>query len=246
MLNENRLIRERKGLILLGVVAIAGHLLGVAADIYSAYVPGVDLQLGPITSLSLANIAPLFEAKPLAQAKIGHYLAIFFIPLGLCGIFQVFVGLRPSRNKSAAIFLILGTLGLIYATFYHGTLAFLIGALHQSSLEVGSETVGLVSYFNSLSEPLGRVLLVADVLVSSLYVLVIMFRSTYFPKLMAVFNPLIIQLVLSLLIMVVPHPLNQLIWLTVFNASLVIWYFGTTIVLSKYKSVSFQLNSNHS
>jgi hypothetical protein len=237
MFSEGVITKQRKGLIVLGLIAIGGHLVGVAADIYSGYVPSVDVQLGSITSIALENIAPLFITKSLAQARIGHYLAIFFIPLGLAGILQVFLASKPSQNKLAFTFLAMGVLGIVYATFYHGTLAFVIGALQQSSFELGGAYVAgandFVDYFNSLSEPLGRVLLGADVLVSSLYVLIVLRGSTHFSRWMAAYNPVVIQLVLSSLILIAPQPLNQLIWLTVFNASMVLWYLGLTLVLSR-------------
>jgi hypothetical protein len=101
----------------------------------------------------LENIAPLFITKSLAQARIGHYLAIFFIPLGLAGILQVFLASKPSQNKLAFTFLAMGVLGIVYATFYHGTLAFVVGALQQSSFELGGVYVAgandFVDYFNS-------------------------------------------------------------------------------------------------
>lgn len=228
---------QSRHVILFGLVAIAGHLLGVLADVYSGFVPSVDAQLGPVTSLSLANIAPLLRAKPLAQARIGHFLAIFFIPLGLSGIWQVFTGLDPSRNKLSLVFLVSGMLGIIYATFYHGTLAFVVGALQAQPLATGGSSginpIDLVEYFNSLSEPLSWVLLMADLLVSLLYVFLVWARPTSFPRWMAVVNPISIQLVLSLLILAAPHPVSQLLWLTVFNASLAIWYIVTTTVLSR-------------
>jgi len=237
MFIETILLKHRKGLIILGLIAIAGHSTGVAADIFSGYAPGVDAQLGPITSLSLDNIAPLFVAKSLPHARLGHYLAIIFIPFGLTGILMVFLGLAPSENKLAYAFLAMGGLGIIYATFYHGTLAFIIGALQQSSIEFGSssgvETRQLVCYFNSLSEPLGQVLLIADMLVSCLFAFIVLRKKTHYPKWMAVYNPVVIQLALYISFLIAPHPLNQLIWLTVFNVSMVVWFVGLTIVLAR-------------
>lgn len=231
---------QKKWFIVLGLIAVAGHLLGIAADLYSGFVPSVNVSLGPITSLSLDNIAPLFEAKSLAQARIGHYLAIFFIPLGILGIWQIFLGLDPAGNNQAFAFLVLGTLGIVYATFYHGTLAFIIGALQHQSLNMSGSSAessaDLVVYFNSLSEPLGLVLLIADFLVSGIFAAIVLYRETFFPKWMAAFNPVTIQLTLSLLILVVPHPLSQLVWLTVFNTSLAIWYSGVTVALSRSAS----------
>jgi hypothetical protein len=227
----------KKWFFMLGAIAIFGHLVGMAADLYSGFAPSVDLSLGPITSLSLENIAPLFAAKDLAQALTGHYLAIFFIPLGILGIWQVVLGLSPKINWGTAIFLILGTLGIVYATFYHGTLAFITAIIQHQSAVAGTDAVsladGLLKYANSLSEPLGTVLLIANFLVSGLYAVLVLFRKTFFPRWMAAFNPVSIQLALSALIWLLPQPLNQLLWLIVFNGSMAIWYVGTTRVLTK-------------
>jgi hypothetical protein len=223
--NQDHLVRKR--ILILGTVAILGHLLGIIADLLSGFSPSTQVSLGNVTSLSLNNIAPLLAAKPLNEARIGHYLAILFIPLGLCGVYQVYQGLAPRQNKAALLVLLPGSLGLVYATFYHGTLAFVIGALQE-----GVDTP-LLSYFNSLSEPLSTILLLADVSVSLSFVYVVLSRETHFQRWMAAVNPLTIQLALSLLIWITPHPVDQALWLTVFNLSLSIWYAVTTWTLAR-------------
>lgn len=217
----------RKRILVLGAVAITGHLLGLIADLFSGFSPSAQVSLGSVTSLALNNIAPLLAAKPLNEARIGHYLAILFIPLGLCGVYQVYQGLAPRQNKAALLVLLPGSLGLVYATFYHGTLAFIIGALQ------GGATASLLSYFNSLSEPLSTTLLLADVSVSLTFVYLVLTRETHFQRWMVAINPLTIQMGLSLLIWITPHPVDQALWLTVFNLSLSIWYVFTTWTLTQ-------------
>lgn len=233
---EGSMLR-RRNIIILGGLGILGHLLGIVADIGTGYAPGVRTDLASIASLSLANIAPLLQAKPLIEVRIGHYLAIFFIPLGLFGMWQVYRALLPARNRLALPFLLVGGFGLIYATFYHGTLGFIAAAL-QAQREVATvgepapETMrAMLAFFNSLSEPLGSVLMLVDLGASLLFAGAVWFGDTRFPRWLAAVNPLSIQLVLSLLIWFAPHPLQQLLWLTVFNLSLALWYLSTTAVL---------------
>lgn len=230
----------KKGqIIAAGLVAIIGHAVGVVADLATGYAPTVQADLGSITSLALENIAPLLQAKQLDEVRVGHYLAILFIPLGIFGIWQVYQGLRPHQNRLALPFLLAGTFGLIYATFYHGTLGFIAGALQaqQRALATAQFAQDImhqsVLFFNSLSQPLGALLLLVDLIVVLLYVLNLWFRETSFPRWMIAVNPLTIQGLLTLAIWVVPHPLNQALWLTVFNLSLVIWYTVTTVILSR-------------
>jgi len=230
---------RRRQIVTVGIVAITGHAVGVVADLASGYAPTVQAELGSITSLALENIAPLLRAKPLDEVRVGHYLALLFIPLGIFGIWQVYQGLRPHQNRLALPFLLAGTFGLIYATFYHGTLGFIAAALQaqQQALATGQFAQDImhqsVLFFNSLSEPLGALLLLVDLIVVLLFVLNLWFRETFFPRWMIVVNPLTIQGLLALAIWVAPHPLNQVLWLIVFNLSLVIWYTVTTVVLSR-------------
>lgn len=229
----------RRRIITLGVMAIVGHAAGVAADLASGYAPAAEVELGAITSLSLGNIAPLLRAKPLDEVLIGHYLAIFFIPLGLFGIWQVYQGLKPQKNRFALPFLLAGTFGLIYASFYHGTLGFVAGALQaqQQALAAGELAQDItrqsVFFFNSLSEPLGTLLLLVDLIVILLFVFNVWFKETFFPRWMIAVNPLTIQGLITILIWFAPHPLNQALWLTVFNLSLAIWYTATTFAYSR-------------
>ena len=230
---------KRERIITLGFVAITGHAVGVVADLASGYAPMVQAELGSITSLALENIAPLLRAKPLDEIRVGHYLAILFIPLGLFGIWQVYQGLRPHQNRLALPFVLAGTFGLIYATFYHGTLGFVARALQAQEQALGTVeraqeiTQQSVLFFNSLSEPLGTLLLLVDLIVTLLFVVNVWFKETYFSRWMVALNPLTIQVVLTLGIWVTPHPLNQALWLSVFNLSLAIWYMVTSVVLSR-------------
>ena len=232
---------KKKWLVVLGLVGILGHMVGIAADLFSGFVPTLEVELGVITSLSLESIAPLFVAKSLAEARIGHYLAVLFIPLGIAGIIQIFFMLKPQRNPGAYAFLGLGSLGVMYGTFYHGTLAFVIAALQAepSLLPLGGQgTILLLEYVNSLSEPFSGLLLGADILVSVVFIWIVMAGRTAFAKWMAAFNPLSIQLVLNGMLLLAPAPFDQIVWLTVFNSSLAIWFMGTTISIRRSEKSS--------
>jgi hypothetical protein len=224
-----------KQVIVLGSLAVLGHGLGMVADVATGYAPPVEANLTQISSLALDDIAPLLQAKPLGELLIGHYLALFFIPLGLFGIWQVYQGLNPQRNRTAVLFLLTGTFGLIYATFYHGTLGFVAGALQAQDAMAAGVRPEMLDFFNALSEPLGKVLLLVDAIVSLFFGAIVWLKKTSFPRWLAVFNPLTIQLFLSFFVWLSPHPLNQLLWLTVFNLSLVLWYATTTVVLSRQR-----------
>lgn len=230
----------RRNVIILGALAVFDHLLGIVADVGTGYAPSIQTDLSSIASLSLANIAPLLQAKSLNEVRTAHYLAIIFIPLGLFGVWQVYKALLPGRNRLALPFLLVGGFGLIYATFYHGTLGFIAGALQAQRAvaamgEPAPESVrAMLSFFNSLSEPLGSVLLLADLAASLLFAGTVWFGDTRFPRWLAAVNPLTLQMVISLLIWFAPHPLQQLLWLTVFNLSLALWYVSTTTILLRW------------
>lgn len=229
-----RLLAGPGTLALFGALAIVGHGVGIVADVYSGYSPGVAVELGPVTSLSLANIGPLLAEVSLADARIGHYLAVCFIPLGIFGVWQVFIALRPAAGS--LLFLVLGTLCVAYGTFYHGTLAFLTGALQ--GLWDGTRAdpeLSLVTYFNGLSEPLGQVLLFGNLFVSALYAFLVGSGRSRFPRWFAAVNPVIIQLGLSVVILLAPRPVDRLLWLTVFNTSFVAWYGATTAYLVRLR-----------
>lgn len=233
-MKEKQTLFSKKLFLIFGLTAIVAHLVGIAADLYSGVAPEVNTSLGSITSLSLENIGPLFANKLLEEARIGHYLAIFAIPIGLAGIVQVFLALNPFRNRLALLFLIPGALGVIYGTFYHGTLAFVIGAvqletLQRELLDGGSFTP--VTYFNSLSAPLGTVLLITDFLVSG-----VLCHNHTDPT--NALSPLDCrsQSHLDSVSNESAHsgstpPANKIVWLTVFKASFALWYSWTTITL---------------
>ena len=218
-------MRTKSVLLWFGALAILGHVAGMAADVYSGFTPGARVDLGSATLLSFGEIAPLLAANSLSDARTGHYLAVLFIPLGIFGVLQVVAALRPRRHPEALAVLLLGVLTVAYGTFFHGSLAFVTGALHGEAV--------LLPYFNSLSEPFGRLLLAGNVAVSLLFALIVAFRSTAFPRAFALWNPLVIQLGLLVVIAVSPYPLDHLLWLTLFNASLALWYLGCTAAIAQ-------------
>ncbi|WP_405220853.1 hypothetical protein [Lentisalinibacter sediminis] len=221
-------MQGKTALMLFGALAILGHCAGMATDVYSGFAAGVRIGLVSATSLSFEHVAPLFQAISLADARTGHYLAVLFIPLGIFGVLQIFAALNPRQHPETYALLLFGILTVVHGMFFHGSLAFVAGALQTES--------ELLPYFNSLSQPFGKLLLAGDVLVSGIFVLIAAFRVTVFPRLFALWNPVLIQAALLMLIALAPYPLDHLLWLTLFNASLALWYLGTTIVIGKSAS----------
>ncbi len=235
----NQKKNENKPRVLLGFLGVLGHLAGVLADNFTAYsVQGVETFAGSpydLTSL-LENFAPLFLHKPHWHLVLGHYLAIFGIPVGAFGLWFVYQAFKPAAKGLSLSFLCLGFLTYFGGVVYHSTFGF-VGTLlrekESASVEIQEMVSNMITQFKDFTVPLAMILITGILFTSILIVYAIAFRHTIFPRWMWVVNPFLLQLLFTLLTFVVPLELQVFLTISAYNLSLLIFYLVSTLVVWK-------------
>jgi hypothetical protein len=136
----------------------------------------------------------MLEHVPLKRASIGHFFAVFGAPLYFAGYYGLREFLKKSSETLANMLLILGVL------------AFFIGGIWISSRYFGAEVLqrsqGTADYsfylqsYEDHYQVLVWVLRIIIALLSVVYVLLIMKNKQGLPKWLAIFNPLVLLIII--------------------------------------------------
>jgi len=230
-MNSNQTIR------ILGIVGIAGGLLAVAADVFSGYSTNPS-GMGTAISLSLRAVSDLLRAKPHWQLVLGHYLAIFGIPIeGVFVVAHTYLALKRAGRRVSRIFLYGGLYLVPVGVAYHATYGF-IGEIVQRGDQALLEQAAV--YF----EPFGLA-------VAGLYLALMLFWTalifsgrTLYPRWMAVVSPLGVMLLSQLLLFVVPDGstgVRAFITVTGLNLPITLWAIVSTIYLWDRAAIDLSL-----
>lgn len=206
-----------------GVVAIASGLGAIAADIASGWSATPDSTMGTALSLQIEDVAPLLVVKSHTSLLWGHYLALFFIPLGILGIWYISVLLGPAGRKWSVSFLVLGTLTYAAGTAYHITFGFVAIILQH-------DNVALTQQIAPFFEPFGTVVIVG--LVASMIPLIggILTGRTIYSRWAIALTPVPLQFGLSAVAKLLPASLENLVIVTGINASMTLFLILSMII----------------
>jgi hypothetical protein len=177
-----------------GLVAVFAALLGVVADLALQYTPNAAHLLSD-QSLYFLDVSP-------SRLFFGHYLGIVAILAEIAGFWQVYCALGPGRSRLALLFFLISSFGAMRGASFHGTAIF-VGLTLQAQNAAGAAShqafSGLLASFDLARVGLAIPALLGIVLSSLLYMFVVGFRSSDYPRWMAICNPLTFILLIVVL-----------------------------------------------
>lgn len=212
----------------LGAVATFGAFMGVLADLFSAWSPNTN-EMATAFSVSLDNIAGLYEGKPRWTYVLGNYLGVYFIPLHILGFFLVFQALKPANAKWARAFLVVALYLTPIGVGLHGSLAF-VGDVIRSG------DAGLIHGIRDYWQPWAYSVALGYLMASALILTLILTGRSLYPRWMALVSPLSVAALSAILIAVLPDSANGLkafLSLTGLNLPLMILFAVTTWIFWK-------------
>lgn len=176
-------------------VALVAALLGAVADVLLLYNPAGGYELNDyVFTLDI----------PPTRMLIGHYLGIFFIPLEMLGLFQVYRALKPA-GPTLSWGVIISALYLGFpGVVYHATVGFTASFLRSATNNPAVDMQATWEYVRLLSDPLAAVLPVGFFIMSGLLIYTILKQPTLYPRWMAACTPLTFYLLCVLAYLVVP------------------------------------------
>lgn len=190
-------------------IAIVAALLGAVADVLLLYSPNGGYETGDYQFLLYITTERII---------IGHYIGLFFIPLAMLGLFQVYRSLKPAGGAWPWI-IVLGALFIGYpGVAYHGMVAFIHTLVSQ-----GTADEALLEHMRLLSEPVGGVLALGGGIVSVLFLYIVLKKDTRYPKWMAFANPGVFYLIIALSYLLVP-PVGNVLLPAAFNLSFMLFF----------------------
>lgn len=220
----------------LGLLATLGALIGVLADVFSAWSPSTS-QMATALSVDLDNIVGLYAEKPRWTYVLGNYLGVFFIPLHSLGFFLVFLALKPASVKWARIFLMLAIYLTAIGVGMHGTLAFVGDIVRSGDPDLLN---GIRDYWQPWAYSLG----LGYAILSMLILALILTGRSHLPRWTASVSPIALLVYSSILIANLPDSATSLkafLSLTGLNLPLLIFFPITTWALARRSDLSLSL-----
>jgi hypothetical protein len=211
----------------LGIVGIAGSLLAVAADVFSGYSTNAS-GMGTAISLSLDVVSDLLRTKPHWQLVLGHYLAVFGIPVeGVFVVAHTYLALKRAGRTLSRVFLYGGLCLVPIGVAYHATYGF-IGEIVQRGDQALLDQVAV--YF----EPFGLAAAALYLALMLFWTALILSGRTLYPRGMAIASPLGIMLLSQLLLSVVTEGstgVRTFVTVTGLNLPITLWAITSTVYL---------------
>jgi hypothetical protein len=170
-----------------GLVAVLGAIVGMMGDYCLLYAPGGGYMDGDYAFL---------RDIPNGRLIWGHYLGILAIPFEAAGLYLVWLGLQPLGKKTALGSVLVGVYVMFVGVAYHGGVYPLADAVRMGG--------GQMEAFRPFNEPLGLAFAATFFLLITGLTIAILRGKTLFPKIMAVFSPIVSYSLVMVLYFVLP------------------------------------------
>jgi hypothetical protein len=207
-----------------GVIAILAAAVAIVADLVLQFTTNTA-HLMSRQSLYLLDVPP-------GRLLLGHYLGVAAILVETVGFWQVYRALKPAGEGYALSFFLINAFGAMLGAAFHGTFVFVGLTLQAQSRMSGSANADLgelLASFNTARIGLALPALAAILVGSLLYAFVVGFRPTFYPRWMALCNPLSFLLLIMAVTLAVP-PAALVLAPTALNVSHLLFFIGSTAV----------------
>lgn len=135
-----------------------------------------------------------FKFVSLNNLTIGHFLAVIGLPFYFAGYIHIYRMLKSGNETLARVVLGLGFIAFAVGGIWIGSRASLGNIVHLKELMDATNYQNLLDHYTSHMEILVEVLRVVIATLSVVFVIAILRRGTYYKKWMAIFNPIVILL----------------------------------------------------
>lgn len=136
------------------------------------------------------------------RTSLGHFLGICGALLYPIGCYHLYLMLRPASNKWAFSAFVVSSMGFMVGVVWIGSRAS-ISALIQ--LPESAEIDALVALYDFRYETLLQVVRLTTLFLSIIFIVLILKGKTYYPKWMALFNPILLTVVSFLVYLIAPQ-----------------------------------------
>jgi hypothetical protein len=215
-------------LLLMGLLGISGVLLTLASDFILIGRPGSSYSFFKLGTESMADLSQW-------RITTGAFLGIIVIPIQLAGLATVYYGLKPAGKINSLIVVIAIGHTLIMAVAFHISYAF-IATGWKLYYEMGPGDLiaeNMLIRFDFYWRVIIVIMAIGIIFSSIYFTLLILRKSTLYPKWMAFFNPMCVLFYMYILIIFIPHPVGGFVAPAFLNFATLVFLVLSTITVYK-------------
>lgn len=201
---------------LMMVVAVLAGFLASVSDVILLYSPQGNYHSGDYL---------FFDGIPVWRIKLGQWLGLISIPLGLLGYWWVSRAMRPAGKNIPFWMFVFSSFVLIPGIIYHSTLPFV-----ANLVQMGEPGLAALDRLKFAFEPLAVIFVVGFLGLVLWMAILILCAKSYFPRKILWIHPLPVFLIIILLYLFVPSIGNVLI-VAGFNLTIAIFLLACTVFL---------------
>jgi len=135
-----------------------------------------------------------FKFVPLDNLTIGHFLAVIGLPFYFAGYIHIYRMLKSGNEALARTVLAIGFIAFAVGGIWIGSRASIGNIVHLKDTMEVTIYQNLLDHYTSHMEVLVQALRVVIAALSVVFVIAILKGGTYYKKWMAIFNPIVILL----------------------------------------------------
>ena len=135
-----------------------------------------------------------FKFVPLDSLKTGHFLAVIGLPFYFAGYIHIYRMLKSGSETLARIVLAIGFIAFAVGGIWIGSRSSIGTIVHLKDSMDASTYTNLLAHYTSHMEVLVQALRLVIAALSVVFVIAILKGGTYYKKWMAIFNPIVILL----------------------------------------------------
>ena len=135
-----------------------------------------------------------FKFVPLDNLTIGHFLAVIGLPFYFAGYIHIYRMLKSGNETLARLVLAIGFIAFAVGGIWIGSRASIGNIVHLKDTINSSSYQNLLEHYTAHMEVLVQALRIVIATLSVVFVIAILKGGTYYKKWMAIFNPIVILL----------------------------------------------------
>ena len=175
---------------ILGFLGLLASVLVGLGEYFLHYSPSI---------LEFSTPYEFFKPVPLDNLTKGHFLAVIGLPFYFAGYIHIYRMLKPGNETLARLVLAIGFIAFAVGGIWIGSRASMGNIIHLKDAMDASVYQNLSAHYTDHMEVLVQALRVVIAILSIVFAIAIVKGGTYYKKWMAIFNPIIILILLVVL-----------------------------------------------
>ena len=171
----------------LGILGLLASILVGLGEYFLHYSPEI---------LDFSENYEFFKFVSLENLTIGHFLAVIGLPFYFAGYIHIYRMLKSGNEILARLVLAIGFVAFAVGGIWIGSRSSIGNIVHLKDSMSTANYQNILSHYTNHMEVLVQVLRAVIALLSILFVVAILKGGTFYDKWMAIFNPIVILLLL--------------------------------------------------